>query len=191
MATEPVEQVVVAAPSSTALVSAAHSTRGVAVGNAVASANAGTLAGVVFQVASAGLDMSAGPRLADQFFQALALSASNPNDPILTVPDTFERGLAGRPQRTPVAESIDSLNWDELGTALDWQNSADALLVPHRSQRDVRVNQTSAQPPVSQPTTERIALDRYFALAAAETTARGPIPERTDAGRPCDACPDD
>jgi hypothetical protein len=136
------------------------------------------LTGLAFQVAGISVvsapalpSIAAGQHLADQFFQALVRTSNNPNDPTLgtTVMNALERMLPSQLLRLP-ADNLESLNWEEAGSGLDWQAPTDAAMqVGRHTRRDVARHESSAPATVSQANGERAALDQYFAQTADDT----------------------
>jgi hypothetical protein len=104
--------------------------------------------------------ITAGQRLADQFFQTLVQGKNSPSDatPTGTVKEALERIMPGQLLRLP-GDKVDSLIGEEASSALDWQALADtAWLVAYRAGR------TTAA--VSEVIADQTALDHYFAEAA-------------------------
>jgi hypothetical protein len=99
-------------------------------------------------------------------------TVNKPADPALasTVRDGLDRVLAGQCIPLPLtADSLDSLNWEEVGGEVDWRAFGEPAMLELLGHRSTKVLQTSLRAPISQAGADQAVLDQYFAQTAAAT----------------------
>ena len=160
-----------AVPTIPAVSAAAH-IAAVAASNSLASLPAdtpvGLLGALIGQIggASTGRQISTSQPLADQFFQALARWMSGPADTVvpITASDSYARVLAGQLLPVPpTPDSLDSLNWDEVISDLDFQSARN--LLDYREPDDGRLLPAAK----SLADADQAIWDEYFAQTAGAT----------------------
>jgi hypothetical protein len=113
--------------------------------------------------------LGAGIRLNDAFFPSLTRMANSPADLALANPGRqADPVLAGRFNALSCAVTgPDSLNWEEIGSDLDWQgDDIAALLMGHRTHRDTQSRQSGRTAAEPHGSVEPAGLDLYFAEMA-------------------------